>query len=442
MKYAFTNCTVLDGTKNMTPKEKMTVVVSGDRIEKICKTADFDSSGIKTYDLGGKYLMPGLIDLHVHLPGTGKPVSVSALPKNDGSKQSAFQKWFGKSLENGIAHKVLLSIVKSSLTAKLASGVTTVRSVGELNWSDTECRNMINSGKFLGPHLLTSGIGVSVPSGHMAGTMAFVCKNEEECRKAVDKAVLHDVDWIKLFVTGGVLDASENGEPAALRMSLELAKATCDEAHAKGFKTAAHAESTEGVRLSLKAGVDSIEHGSRMDGEIISLFKEHGSTLTVTISPAIAIAKLPCSVTGLDQTAKDASIYVMDNMIEGAKQALENDIPVGLGTDASCPYVTQYDFWREVYYFTKLCGASNALALHTATLKNAQILGLGNETGSIEEGKRADLIVTKDNPLDDIKVLRRVETVVVGGKVINQPKVKKIAKVEQALDSIIDELEK
>ena len=100
-------------------------------------------------------------------------------------------------------------------------------------------------------------------------------------------------------------------------------------------------------------------------------------------------------------------------------------IPVGLGTDTGCPYITHYDMWREVYYFHKFCGVSNAFALHTATLGNARIAGLGEETGSVEPGKCADLIVTRQNPLEDLKALRHIDLVMGRGNLIRAPKVKK-----------------
>lgn len=438
MRYALTNCTVLDGTEHMTPQRNMTVVVDEGKITQIVPDSMFYEPDTKKISIAGRYLMPGLIDLHVHLPGTGKPVSVSIIPKNDGSDTNPLLKFLSKSLDKGIARKVISSVVKKSLTDKLASGVTTARSVGELRYIDTENRDLINRGKYQGPHLYTSGVGVTVPSGHMAGTMAYICKNEEECSTAVDTAIDNGADWIKLFVTGGVLDASENGEPAALRMPLELAKASCERAHERGLRVASHAESTEGVRVSLKAGVDTIEHGGEMDDEIIELFKKTGSSLTVTLSPAVAIAKLPLKLTGLDEASKNASLFVMNGMIKGARQALANDITVGLGTDASCPFVTQYDFWREIYYFYTYCGVSTVFALHTATLKNAEILGIADKTGSIEVGKDADLIITQDNPLEDLRALRNVSSVIIGGEFVDDIKLKKNAKIEKELDSIME----
>ena len=125
---------------------------------------------------------------------------------------------------------------------------------------------------------------------------------------------------------------------------------------------------------------------------------------------------------------------VRDGIINCAKSALENGIPVGLGTDTACPFVTHYDMWRELVYFTKYVGVSNTFALHTATLVNARIAGIDDETGSIEIGKSADLLVTDSDPTADLRALRTAHMVVMRGRVINKPKVKKFDYVEQELD--------
>ena len=124
-------------------------------------------------------------------------------------------------------------------------------------------------------------------------------------------------------------------------------------------------------------------------------------------------------------------------MIAGAKKAMENGIPVGLGTDESCPLVTPYDMWREVAYFAKFYGVSNSYALHTATLGNAKIIGLDAETGSVEEGKCADLIVVDENPLENLEALRQMRHVMVRGHWLETPAVEKNAQIEEWLDSLM-----
>ena len=128
---------------------------------------------------------------------------------------------------------------------------------------------------------------------------------------------------------------------------------------------------------------------------------------------------------------------VFEGIIACAVSCLENGIPVGLGTDTGCPYITHYDMWREGFYFHKFCGVSNAFALYTATKRNAELAHLGNITGSIEEGKSADFLITEKNPLDDLQALRTPAMVVARGKIYNAPHVKKSPVVEQELDKYL-----
>ena len=124
-------------------------------------------------------------------------------------------------------------------------------------------------------------------------------------------------------------------------------------------------------------------------------------------------------------------------MLQCARTCLDNGIPVGLGTDTACPYVTHYDMWRELMYFKKYLGVSNEFAIHTATLVNAQIAGIDDVTGSIEVGKSADFMVVNGNPLEDLETLRNPQMVVLRGNVIKKPKVKKFAYVEEELDKYL-----
>ena len=170
---------------------------------------------------------------------------------------------------------------------------------------------------------------------------------------------------------------------------------------------------------------------------MIRLFKETGAVQVCTISPAIPGAYFPTEVTHMSEMGKFNSNIVMEGMIACAKKALANGITVGLGTDTACPFVTHYDMWRELVYFKKFVGVSNAFALHTATQVNAKIAGIEAETGSVEVGKSADLLITDASPLDDLTALRTPYMVVMKGKTIKQPKVKKFDYVETELDKLL-----
>lgn len=271
----------------------------------------------------------------------------------------------------------------------------------------------------------------------MAGSVAIAARSVDEALEILEKGKSEGIDIVKLMITGGVLDAKEKGVPGELKMPPETVKAICEKAHAEGYKVAAHVESTEGVKVALENGVDSIEHGAKPTGEIIELFKKRHAFLCTTISPALPYALFDRSVSNASDVEKYNGRIVFEGIIECAKAAIENDIPVVLGNDVGCPWITQYDFWRELYYFHKYVGVTNAFALYSATSLGAEMAGIGSETGTIEEGKFADMIVTAKNPLDDLRALRRIETVIARGKVYDKPKVKINKRVERELDKYL-----
>jgi imidazolonepropionase-like amidohydrolase len=205
---------------------------------------------------------------------------------------------------------------------------------------------------------------------------------------------------------------------------------------------AAHAESKEGIRTALKGGVDTIEHGSVFDNEIIGLFKKNPkslrgySALITTMSPALPLYELPPSVTKLSEISMQNDKIILEGMVEGTKQAYANGIQVGLGTDASCPFVTQYNTWRELEYIIKYIGATPEQAIYRATMGNAEILGIDDETGTIEEGKSADILVLDGNPLENIRVLSHPDMVISRGRFINHLNIKKIDAIDEVLEKI------
>ena len=244
-------------------------------------------------------------------------------------------------------------------------------------------------------------------------------------------------DLIKLMITGGVLDAKKKGEPGELKMPAAYVKAACDEAHRLGLPVAAHVESPEGVKVALRNGVDTIEHGAKPDKEMLELFKTMGACHVATISPALPFALFDRAVIGATEEQQFNGRIVFDGIIDCAKACLEAGVPVGLGTDTGCPYITHYDMWRELVYFHKYCGVSNAFALHTATLGNAKIVGLDDEIGSLAPGKCADLIATARNPLEDLSALRNVSMVVSRGRIVDISGLKKYPACEAELDKFL-----
>ena len=426
MKYAYINGKILDGDKDMQVKEGMVILTDGEKITGIEKEVP-SAADIKVIDLGGRYIMPGLINMHVHLAGNGKP------RKKQRDNEKLVKTLMGTALSRAVAYKIVSDFAKT----ELLSGVTTIRTVGGLGDFDTKLRDEVVEGKKTGPRILAANEGISVPGGHMAGSVAVAAGSIDEALKQLEHAENEKADLIMLMITGGVLDAKEKGVPGELKMKPEMVKAVCDKAHAAGYKVAAHVESPEGVKVALENGVDSIEHGAKPDDEMLRLFKEKNAFLCTTISPAVPYALFDRSLTNATEVEQYNGNIVFEGIVECSKAALANDIPVVLGNDVGCPWITQYDFWRELCYFHKYTGVSNAFALYTATKRSAELAGIGDVTGSIEVGKCADMIVTKENPLDNLAALRNVDMVIARGRVIDKPKVRINKLVEQELDRFL-----
>lgn len=432
MKYVFTNGKILNGTKDMQVQEGQVILVGNERITEILPAEEagkrnLKASGYEEIDLQGKYILPGLINMHVHLAGNGKP------QKKQRDNEALVKKIMSNGLTKAIAYHMVCGFAKD----ELYSGVTTIRTVGGLGDFDTRLRDDIAAGKKPGPRILAANEGISVPGGHMAGSVAIAAGSIEEALQHLEIAKAQKVDLVKLMITGGVLDAKEKGVPGELKMAPEMVKAVCDKAHAMGYKVAAHVESPKGVKVALQNGVDSIEHGAKVDEEMIALFKEHNAFLCTTLSPALPYALFDRSITNASEVEQFNGNVVFEGIIDCAKAAIANDIPVVLGNDVGCPWITQYDFWRELYYFHKYVGVSNTFALYTATCRGAEMAGIGDITGTLDPGKCADMIVVEKNPLEDIRALRNVDMVVSQGKVLRSPKVKKRQIVETELDKFL-----
>ena len=424
-RYALINGVLLDGTRDMTHQTGKVVCVEGGKIAAV--TDGPVPAGYEPVDLAGRYVLPGLINLHVHLPASGKPKKKPSDPK----------KLVKLITSNGLMRRVGVKLCESYARTELLSGVTTIRTVGGVADFDTIIREKAAAGEILSPRVVASNMAVSVPGGHMAGSLAYEARTPEEAAAYVERIAAEKPDLIKLMITGGVMDAEVVGEPGVLRMEPALVKAACDRAHGLGMKVAAHVESPEGVRVALENGVDSIEHGAKPDEDILRLLKEHGAFQVATLSPAIPYALFDRSVSHATYEQQENGKVVLEGVIAMARACLENDIPVGLGTDTGCPYVTHYDMWRELCYFVKYCGVTPAFALHSATLLNARLAGIDSVTGSVEAGKAADLIVCDRDPLADLSALRSLHMVIKDGVRIEHPAVKKLPEVERELDKFL-----
>ena len=279
MKTVYIHGILLDGSENMVPQTGMAVITEGEKIIAI-EPQQSAYEGAQVVDLKGQYIMPGLINLHVHLPANGKPKK----------KQSDPKKLVKLMTSNNFLRKIMLKMCEGYAKTQLMSGVTTIRTVGGVEDVDTKIRDAVLAGKIDGPRILAGNMAISVPGGHMAGSLAYEATSPEQARSFVRQIAKDKPDLIKLMITGGVLDAKVKGEPGELKMSPEIVKAACEEAHALGLQVAAHVESPQGVQVALENGIDTIEHGAMPSAEIIQLFKDRKACQVATLSPALPYA--------------------------------------------------------------------------------------------------------------------------------------------------------
>ena len=358
-------------------------------------------------DLRSHYVLPGLIDSHVHLASdTGGVLSQLEEVQLDPAAKAY------NALAN--AHKTL------------AAGFTTVRNLGDRDGVTLALRDAIRAGKVAGPNIVDAGTSISTTSGHMDPALGFrddlretldrhenLCDGADDCRRAVRRQVARGVDVIKIATTGGV--NSRIGAGLGQQMFEDEARAIVETARLYGKKVAVHAHGADGVRVALAAGADSIEHGTVLDDECLALFVKSGAYYVPTLS----------TVNGyLERLAADPNVYSpavrakVDWRIKVTGESLRKAVPRGVkiafGTDAG---VSKHGRNAEEFELMVKNGMSPAQALEAATVNAADLLGVSADVGSLEPGKRADLIAVVGDPIADVTVLKRVSLVMKDGVV-------------------------
>jgi len=364
--------------------------------------------GAAVVDLKDKTVLPGLIDSHVHLSSDrGGEQALLADVRDDHPLQ---------------AFEAQLNGMKT-----LRAGFTTVRNLGDDKGVTLALREAIKRGWVQGPRIIDAAQSISTTGGHMDGRGALndemvahmpdpenLCDSVESCRRVVRRQIDRGAEVIKFATTGGV----NSGTGLATRMYEDEAKALVDTAHAYGRKVAVHAHGGDGIKLAVRAGADSIEHGTVMDDEIVKLMKAKGVYYVPTLS----------TVNGyLERLAKDPNAYTgaVKQQIEWrigiTGQSLLKAYPAGVkiayGTDAG---VSKHGRNADEFELLVKFGMPPVEALKAATVNAADLLGLSSEVGTIEPGKSADLIAVAGDPLQDVTVLKKVDYVMVRGEEVSR----------------------
>jgi imidazolonepropionase-like amidohydrolase len=360
-------------------------------------------------DLGDATLLPGFIDCHVHLAGRPLPD-----PRSDQA-----------SVRDPASFGAVLGVAHCAETLK--AGFTTVRNVGAGHFDDIALRNAIREGRIDGPRILCAGHAIGITGGH-ADDNGFrpglldgdfrsgIADGPDECRKAVRYQVKQGADVIKMVATGGVL--SEGDAVGATQYTLDEMKAIVEEAAKLERKVAAHAHGTEGIKLAVRAGVASIEHGSFLDEEAADLMIERGTYLVPTLMAGANVIKAVESGRLKGQRAEKARVAEA-GMRKAIRLAVARKVPIALGTDAGV--YPHGENGREFQLLVEWGGMEPMDAILAGTRNAAKLLGLEEEIGTLEAGKQADVVAVPGDPLKGISVMQRPVLVMKGGVIHHRP---------------------
>ena len=295
----------------------------------------------------------------------------------------------------------------------LESGVTFIRVVGTENNYDLQIKEAIQNNDFQGPHMYCAGKVICMTGGH-GWQEGIEADGKDACLKAVRTQLRSGVDLIKMMATGGVM--TKGVEPGNAQFSVDEMKVMIEEAHKAGRKTATHAQSLQGIKNALYAGIDSIEHGCFLDEECLELMKEQNTFLVPTLcAPQCIIDK--GVENGVAKYMVDTTMKVKDAHVESVKKAYEKGIQIALGTDAGTPFNYHNNTAYEMELLARL-NISNMDILKIATINSARCVGVEKDYGSIEVGKHADLVCLNENPLENISNVRKINRVIQSGKIV------------------------
>lgn len=392
------------------PRGASTVVIVDGKVSEI-RAGFVDATGFpgaRVVDQRSRFVLPGLIDSHVHLDSdlAGVAGQLEDVSRSDPAA----------------AYDALINGQKT-----LRAGFTTVRNLGNTGGVTLALRDAINAGKVVGPRILDAGTSISTTSGHMDHALGYrddlreakdegnTCDGADDCRRVVRLQVARGVDLIKIATTGGV--NSRIGAGLGKQMFEDEARAIVETARLYGKKVAVHAHGKDGVDLALAAGAASIEHGTVIDDETIKLFLKSGAYYVPTLSTVNGyIERLAKDPNAYSPTVKPKIEWRIKITGESLRKMVPKGVKIAFGTDAG---VSKHGRNADEFELMVKHGMTPAAAIHAATVNAADLLGLSAEVGSLEPGKRADLIAVDGDPLSDVTVLKKVAFVMKDGVAVD-----------------------
>jgi len=387
------------------PRGPSTLVVRNGRIDRV---ADgwVEVPGATVIDLKDRFVLPGLIDSHVHLVSDRAGVERQLADVQDSVADSAYE-----------------AAVNARKT--LQAGFTTVRNLGDADGVTLALRDAVARGDVEGPRIVDAGRSISTTSGHMDGTLGFdehlhgaisqenLCDGVESCRRAVRLQVRRGVDVIKIATTAGV--NSRIGAGLGQQMFDDEARAIVETAHLYGKKVAVHAHGADGVAVALRAGADSIEHGTLLDEAGIKLFLKTRAYYVPTLSTVNGyLERLAANPDAYSPEVKAKIEWRIGITGKALQAAYPRGVRIAFGTDAG---VSKHGRNADEFELMVRYGMSPMAAIQAATVNAADLLGLADQIGTLEPGKRADVIAVAGDPLTDVTALKRVGFVMKDGRV-------------------------